>query len=492
MSGIKIDKKNRTGELILSSSHSVVIGHKPSKITPELLSKQLTSENNSTSIERFGLWDASTPNYATYYPDVTAEDLNPKEEEFILPVFRMLSETIVSKGYRPIDFSKKGVLKASMSMLLGQTINIDHEIAVGNAIGSVAEVYWQESYKTTDGVTVPAGINGVFKIDGKSNPRISRGIMMHPPSIHSNSVTVRFQWEPSHKVENMEQFYNKLGTFDKDGNMYRLVVTKVLSYSETSLVSHGADPWAQKVKDNGEINNAKYAERISFNKDGEIRGFTEFDFKNELSLSSDEQTILDETNNNQLNNFEQLGMEELLEQFVQEFGFKEGELTGENLVSKVKERLTAMETSKNTLETEKTNLSSEIERLKTENSNLTEKNEQLSTVEKQTREEAGRLYKLAKGEEADENVISMIATSELKVVTSLLKDYRKEVEEKFTESCKDCGGTNINRASAKSTKEGLIVDDNKDGDGHKKPKTSSEVLSSMKGKNKKKSRIFNN
>ena len=98
-----------------------------------------------------------------------------------------------------LDFKtfNRDVLKKSMQMLIGQTINIDHEIAVGNAIGAVSEVFWQPAYKTKSGIEVPAGINAVLKIDGKSNPRIARGVMMDPPSIHSNSVTVRFKWEPS-------------------------------------------------------------------------------------------------------------------------------------------------------------------------------------------------------------------------------------------------------------------------------------------------------
>ena len=110
---VKLNKDNLTGEIRLSSGHSIVLGHKPDKIKSEDLSKQLESEHNCTQVESFGLWEVATPNYATYYPDVTAEDLKPKEEEFITPVFRMLSEVIVSKGWRPIDFSKKGVLKKS-------------------------------------------------------------------------------------------------------------------------------------------------------------------------------------------------------------------------------------------------------------------------------------------------------------------------------------------------------------------------------------------
>ena len=32
-------------------------------------------------------------------------------------------------------------------MLLGQTVNCDHETNIGNAIGAVSQVIWQDEYK---------------------------------------------------------------------------------------------------------------------------------------------------------------------------------------------------------------------------------------------------------------------------------------------------------------------------------------------------------
>ena len=160
-------------------------------------------------------------------------------------MFRLLSETIVSKNWNPTDFGQNGVLKASMKMSLGQTVNCDHETNIGNAIGAVSQVMWQESYK--DGsFTIPAGIDGILKIDGKANPRIARGILMEPPSIHSNSVTVQFKWDKSHPQMEDNEFYQKLGTYDSKGVMVRRMVTEIVRYLETSLVSHGADSFAQK------------------------------------------------------------------------------------------------------------------------------------------------------------------------------------------------------------------------------------------------------
>lgn len=493
---VKLNKDNMTGELKLSSGHSIILGHKPAKIKSEDLSNQLQSENNCTQVESFGLWEVATPNYATYYPDVTAEDLTPKEEEFITPVFRMLSEVVVSKGWRPIDFSKKGVLKKSMQMLVGQTINIDHEIAVGNAIGAVSEVYWQNAYKTKSGIEVPAGINAVLKIDGKSNPRIARGITMEPPSIHSNSVTVRFKWEPSHTMEDMNQFYNLLGTYDADGNMYRLVVTEIMSYSETSLVSHGADPYAQKIKEDGEINNPEYADKqLSFSKDGnfsaaEILGF---DYKSELKLAADDNSIPKRNNININNQQKSFNMDELIQSFISEFNFTaEDSLNKENLVTKLKEKFGAKDTEIQALKQKETDLETKISGLETENTSLKANNQELENVTSQTRTEAERLYKLAKDKDADENIVALLKNADLKTAASFVKQYQKEVDEKFTQSCGECGSTNISRGSAQATKEGLIVD-NQEGDGNKGGKqtlTTTEVRNSLKNKKKKESVIF--
>lgn len=502
---IIINQEKGTGELRLDSSHSIVLGHKPKKINVNDLANQLISDNNQTQVESFGLWEVASPNYSTYYPEVTAEDLNPKDVDFIQPVFRLLSEVIVSKGYRPIDFSKPGVLKKSMQMLVGQTINIDHEIAVGNAVGSVSEVYWQESYKTKSGITVPAGINGVLKIDGKSNPRIARGIMMEPPSIHSNSVTIRFKWEPSHKLDDQNSFWGLLGSYDNNGEMYRLVVTDVMGYSETSLVSHGADVYAQKVKADGEIVNPEYAEKqYSFSKDEDGRELIAFqyDYKQELKLSADKDDAIPTENNNnntgkQTNSF---NMNDLIQQFISELGFTaEDALSKDNLVTKVKEKLNALETSNQTLKQEKedaiqkaSDLEAEKLDLETEVENFKANQVEVDKITSLTREEATKLYKLVKDKDADENIISLIQTADLKAAGAFVKQYQKEADEKFQETCSDCGGHNISRSSATATKEGLVHDEQegKKTGVVKSAKDISEVRNSLRDKTRSKSRIL--
>ena len=255
MSKFTTKNKEHLDSMVIGQGHTIMAGYIPESVGAQAFSENYYKWKTPTpdTIAQFGFWGGDI-DYNTYYPNLDKSELTPKDEEFIEPMFRLLSETIVSKNWNPTDFSQNGVLKASMKMLLGQTVNCDHETNIGNAIGAVSQVMWQESYK--DGhFTIPAGINGILKIDGKANPRIARGILMEPPSIHSNSVTVQFKWDKSHPGMEDGEFYQKLGTYDSKGEMVRRIVTEVVRYLETSLVSHGADSFAQKIGSDGKIVN---------------------------------------------------------------------------------------------------------------------------------------------------------------------------------------------------------------------------------------------
>jgi hypothetical protein len=227
--------------MVVGQGHSILVGNLPEPVDAQEFNEKFYEWHKPTqeSIQQLGLFGGNI-NYHTYYPELKEEDLKPKEEEFIEPVFRLLSATIVSKNWMPTDFGQGDVLKRSIKLMLGQTVNCDHETDIGNAIGAVSKVMWQEAYKDGN-IYVPAGMNGVLKIDGKANPRIARGILMEPPSIHSNSVTVQFAWDKSHPEMDDNEFWDKIGTYDSKGNMVRRIVTNIVRYLETSLVSHGAD-----------------------------------------------------------------------------------------------------------------------------------------------------------------------------------------------------------------------------------------------------------
>jgi hypothetical protein len=462
----KFTKKNKEhlDSMVIGQGHTIMAGYIPEAVGAKAFSENYYKWKNPTpdSIAQFGFWGGDI-DYNTYYPNLDKSELTPKDEEFIEPMFRLLSETIVSKNWNPTDFGQNGVLKASMKMLLGQTVNCDHETNIGNAIGAVSQVMWQESYK--DGhFTIPAGINGILKIDGKANPRIARGILMEPPSIHSNSVTVQFKWDKSHPQMEDNEFYQKLGTYDSKGVMIRRIVTEIVRYLETSLVSHGADSFAQKIGSDGKIINPTFAKRTwaSYEeyRDDKSKQYFFTDYKSDLS-SFQENDTRDSFNDNDAkdNHSNENNMNEL-EKFLESlFGdnmltLEEGkEMNQETVVACIQNLVSSrntLQTSVDNLTTEKTSLTEQISNLNAEVANLKE----MATVGKNhiasLRENAVETYKKLMGENADETIVTMLnaETTGITTLVSLTKDYQARLEEKFPLTCSKCGSKDVNRASS--------------------------------------------
>lgn len=464
----KFTKKNKEhfDSMTIGQGHTIMAGFIPPSVGANTFSENFYKWKTPTpeTISQFGFWGGEI-DYYTYYPNLDKAELTPKDEEFIEPMFRLLSETIVSKNWNPTDFSYGGVLKASMKMLLGQTVNCDHETNIGNAIGAVSQVMWQDSYK--DGsFTIPAGINGILKIDGKANPRIARGILMEPPSIHSNSVTVQFKWDKSHPSMEDNEFYQKLGTYDSKGQMVRRIVTEVVRYTETSLVSHGADSFAQKIGSDGKIVNPTFAKRTwaSYEEYKEDRSKEYFftDYKTDLSeFKESHNTQVSTTDNkeNQLNN--KSNMNEELRLFIESLftgqgllSLEEGkEMNQENVISCIQNLVASkntLQTSVNNLTTEKTSLTEQITKLNAEVANLKEMATVGTNHIASLRENAVNTYKKLMGDKADETIVTMLnaETTGMNTLISLTKDYQVRLEEKFPMTCSKCGSHDVSRSSS--------------------------------------------
>ena len=470
-----------------------------------MIVEKMKKDQSKEVIEKFGLFDANTANYNNYYPDVTAEDLAPKEEDFINPTFRALSEVIVHKEWNPVDFGVGDVLKKSMNLLMGATVNVDHEFAVGNAIGAVNSVFWSESYKDK-GIPVPAGINAKLKIDGKSNPKLARGVMMDPPSIHSTSVTVQFLWDKSHPELSGEEFFSKVGSFDKDGKLIRRIATKVKRYHEISLVSHGADPYAQLVKEQKIINpvwgNVSYNSVQPSHKKAQSYFF--FDYQTNL-ISNEEYTpekftIPTESNNNSQQQNKKSGMKRsqlimlaaiiglTFPKAAEGANDAETDATQEELnqyQTKLAEVMNLNNTQAQTLQenqTELTRLRGIETKYNTESASFAASTA-LQTFKdnatKKLRDKVKASYTKLKGSEALAEVTAMIENGSFEVLTALDMQYTKELDEKFPASCAKCGSTQISRASAKvgGKKEG--IEENGDFNTKFKKKLSTSGLGSM-------------
>lgn len=495
----KFTKKNKEhlDSMVIGQGHTIMAGYIPEAVGAKAFSENYYKWKNPTpdSIAQFGFWGGDI-DYNTYYPNLDKSELTPKDEEFIEPMFRLLSETIVSKNWNPTDFGQNGVLKASMKMLLGQTVNCDHETNIGNAIGAVSQVMWQESYK--DGsFTIPAGINGILKIDGKANPRIARGILMEPPSIHSNSVTVQFKWDKSHPQMEDNEFYQKLGTYDSKGVMVRRIVTEIVRYLETSLVSHGADSFAQKIGSDGKIINPTFAKRTwaSYEeyRDDKSKQYFFTDYKSDLTSYQEKNDTQGSFNDNDANDnhSNKNNMNEELLKFLESlFGdnmltLEEGkEMNQENVIACIQTLVSSrneLQTSVDNLTTEKTSLTEQITNLNAEVANLKE----MATVGKNhiasLRENAVGTYKKLMGENADETIVTMLnaETTGITTLISLTKDYQARLEEKFPLTCAKCGSKDVNRASSVSEDDTQGKTGTEDTTQNQEPSSTGSVLDSL-------------
>lgn len=450
--------------MVLGSGHSMMVGNLTNKIALPSFSEKFYQASR-VEVNKFGLFGSNT-DYNTYYPDVTPEDVKPKDNEFIEPVFRMLSNCIVAKNYMPTEFPED-VLKASMGLLVGQTVNCDHETEIGNAIGSVKEVSWQNAYTDeTMGIEIPAGINAVLKIDAKANPRIARGIMMDPPSIHSNSVTVQFEWKPSHSFEKEWEFYDKIGTIAEDGTMVRRIVTKIISYKETSLVSHGADPFAQIIK-NGKINNPQYAGATYYSfsdmppmDEKTLRSKIAYlDFKdirsNDIMYNTSKPNYEGNQNPKIQNDMNEL--QKFLDQLFSDgvLSLAEGSTPSiEVALSQVKDLVVA----KNSLTQEKAKADQKISELQGEVTSLKEQisaNQAMVNIGtnhlSEVRSSAIASYKKLYGDDkVDQNILALLEADSTNIETllSLKATYDAQLDEKFPMRCANCGSHDVSRASS--------------------------------------------
>lgn len=498
-----VNKKNTShlSHMVIGQGHTIMLGDIPDNVNNNddnllKLNENLFSwkEASKETVSSFGLFGGDL-NYHTYYPELDVKDLTTHDKEFITPMFRLLSATVVSKNYNPTDFSKNNVLRNSMKMLLGQTVNCDHSTDVGNAIGAVSKVLWQEAYETKEGFKIPAGINGVLKIDGKANPRIARGILMDPPSIHSNSVTVQFRWDKSHPQLDDRDFYDKMGSYDANGNLICRVVTEIVRYLETSLVSHGADSFAQKIGEDGQIVNPAFAHKTwnSFSeyRDDKSKDYFFFDMKQDTDYYQEQNNDTPgiNYNNSQTSNSP---MNEELQKFLDRLFGNDMLVLSEGKEASVEEAISLI----SDMISDKTSLSGKVTNLEAQVTTLTEKvtnleAEKVSLIAKadlgtayitKLRETSVANYRKMQGSKFDENdpILTMLnsETTGAAQLEALNKSYEARLEELYPMHCTKCGSKEVSRAS--SLAEDHSVDpDNDDTVKNSEVKSTNEALSSL-------------
>jgi len=199
------------------------------------------------------------------------ENAIAQPEDFIGFPFRHLTATIVGAGtWKATEFSEK-VLRRSAKLLTHKPVFVNHTLETNNNVGANGQI----KFVPASG-NIPAGLEGPIWIDGKLHQDITRKLSAFPvPSIQSVSVTVSYEWEPSHEFTDSSgdpdgwEFERQIGRM-VDGKMVRRVVTKIIDFYETSLVWLGADPYAKILGDDGSPINVEWSnvvKKSSFEKD---------------------------------------------------------------------------------------------------------------------------------------------------------------------------------------------------------------------------------
>ena len=448
--------------------------------TPLITDKQIKENYNLGSVrESFGFFGSSgDPN--KFYPGLNIpEDVIPKPEDFIRVPFRLLSATVVGAGsWKATDFSDERVLKASLKKVDKKPIFTEHEQEMLNWVGIVEGTSW--GVKSGD---VPGGINGILAIDAKTNPKIARGVLIG--AIFSNSVTVEFDWKPSHTFSDMYEFDNLVGTYHEDGTMIRRIVTKIHDYHETSLVWLGADPYAKLIGDDGKLVNIDTASTYKLEKEDIKTTYTENKSysipmsldKNIISLSKRKKQIelkpedmdkelklalqkllgLKDTDEVKVENLSKLALVDDKQKVKSEnFGKlqavnEKGEnidtpetIEKESFVMVDKSQFEGLVTTNTELAKFKADVNEKIpteegEILLDKLGSLSAEAENGKTLIEAKRVECKRLYGLSVDQKVDKTITEMIENADPKQLEALITQYSGKATGKFTGTCKSCG-----------------------------------------------------
>jgi hypothetical protein len=168
---------------------------------------------------------------------------------YVIFKFRMLSKALI-EDYA-LDFTKGNVLKDAIKLFTTKIFK-DHSTHVENSIGVTMNPVWSNSRGLE-------GIDGDYKIFREFGASIISRLLTDPPILDSTSVGIRFTYEKSHP--GLEDFYYHLGE-EIDGEIVRLIITKILSVPEVSIVYAGADPNAKRLQANKYHNNDNSSSEI--------------------------------------------------------------------------------------------------------------------------------------------------------------------------------------------------------------------------------------
>ncbi len=183
---------------------------------------------------------------------------NTPDDGIVRKRFRLISEAIITDTLFPFDLTLPGILKESLPLFQGIGLYKDHLKITDNNIGGVRNCAYNPE-------TTPPGIDGDLCIDRQLDNLTA--IRVEKGWVNRCSINCSFDWKPSHENMKPKAFLEAVYNGEIiNGELARLIVTKVTGIAETSLVFFGADPTARALQyDPGEYKIRPYTGIITQN-----------------------------------------------------------------------------------------------------------------------------------------------------------------------------------------------------------------------------------
>jgi hypothetical protein len=378
---------------------------------------------------------------------------------FYWATFRALSAGLVNPLTYPIDFSKNEgrVLKKATSMMKNKPWLKNHSRSIDAQIGSVTDAIWDEGDAKRS-----AGINALTRTNLNAPQADTVAPLLEAGDAGSTSVTVWYEWEMSHDLDDWE-FFNLWGT-ELEDELVRVIVTKVLDLTELSLVWDGADPDAKRI--------AAAADEAS--------GFVccavglppGVDGPQYQELETSDGGRPDATDTKEL-----LMTEKLKQALAKVFGVDVAAVTEEfaNDIIVGSQGVTDAPAVADLLKKKQAKVDEYVGIVKTRDEQIVTLKASAERGEKylaDTRADAARFYKLAKGDKASDTILKMVEGASLVEALELREQFRADADAAFPLTCDKCGHEKCSRSqtadtSGEVTGEGgnTATDQNESGDG---------------------------
>lgn len=414
----------------------------------------------------------------------------PSQDDYVLVPIRHLSAGIVAGGsWRSTEFPEK-VLKKSAPLLQYKPMYENHSVEIGNNVALVGEVKWVGPKKDSNGVMIPGGLEAPAIIDSLLHTDLCRKLLAWPvPHIQSVSVTVVYEWEPSHDFKDSQdefdwyEFERNVGKV-VEGSMVRRVATNIIDFIESSFVYLGADPYA-KIKIEDDLFNIDWPSVVSPEKYENDNTYKVYEKNSQYFISLSNESYSSSINLNVIENKKNKNdrgtisnqklakmNDEVLEFLSTSLGIPKDEITVDVLgkysfikksaFSKLPEingfegNITGMSSLENAIKeaNQKHVLVADehkaykeiVDALSSKDADgkvipltkeaavvLKDRSDYGSRLQEANKKECERLYRLSVGEgNADEEIIKMISKSSPSEVVALLKQYGGSAAEEFS------------------------------------------------------------